>query len=92
MDMGAPVVLRVTDDHVVYDVLHLPCLVKTWPRGQQALADVDWPGIRMWPTLCGLEGWVYSYGGPIRDAIRARRKRVCAVCMAAAAPAGKQAA
>lgn len=87
IEVGGPVVLRVVGDVVVFDVLHLPASERKQRNGWRQLAEIaDSPGLTLWPTRCGLDGWIYAYGGPLREAVRAGGdRRVCAVCMAAPA-------
>jgi hypothetical protein len=99
LELDTPIVLRVVDGIASYDLIHLPAPEKVVrervpgkPGGGRhviALATQEETGFGLarWPTLCGLDGLVFAYGGSIRRAVRDPRERahLCGVCMARAA-------
>jgi hypothetical protein len=82
-DLGAPIVAWHTGGGIQWTRLHLPVDTRTYGLRGSFSHTIEQAIDRCtleWESLCGLPGWLYAYGGPIR------RERIpfCTVCIARA--------
>jgi hypothetical protein len=76
IEPGSPVVGELRGEDVVWERVHLAAPEKRWLHGRRAFADYAWIPLE-WPTLCGLNGYLYRYAGTISDS----GVPFCSVCI-----------
>lgn len=75
LELGSGVVAELRGDEANWAVLHLAAPTKPGRRYTQRLDLAGFMPLE-WPTLCGLKGLLYVYGGMIREL----GLPICAVC------------